>query len=397
MARHDVVVAGSGPAGLAAAVACAEVGLDTVLVALEPHASWPATYRSWVDDLTALGYGDMFSHQWEVVTATGQRTHRVERAYGRVDGARLADRLMGRGSATGLTTMRGRSVGVSHNRSDSTLLLADGRSVDAVVVIDATGAAGSLVHARGSAPAWQTAYGIVATPSVPLNDTGCVLMDFATGVPADRPPTFLYAQHLGEDRWFMEETVLASRQAVAPERLKTVLQQRLKDRNIALSEVEEVETVAIPMGLRVPAPQRVVAVGASGGAIHPATGYSLTTSLHGAPLLAQGIVDALQRRATPRAVSEAAWAAMWPDSRRRARAMQEYGLDVMLGMDRGGLQRFFDEFFTLAQDAQRAYLGPAAGGAEIARLMSRLWLGSPNGLRLALAKGDPRQLLRALS
>ena len=224
-----------------------------------------------------------------------------------------------------------------------------------------------------------------------------VLMDFATGVPADRPPTFLYAQHLGEDRWFMEETVLASRQAVAPERLKTVLQQRLKDRNIALSEVEEVETVAIPMGLRVPAPQRVVAVGASGGAIHPATGYSLTTSLHGAPLLAQGIVDALQRRATPRAVSEAAWAAMWPDSRRRARAMQEYGLDVMLGMDRGGLQRFFDEFFTLAQDAQRAYLGPAAGGAEIARLMSRLWLGSPNGLRLALAKGDPRQLLRALS
>ncbi len=397
MARHDVVVAGSGPAGLAAAVACAEVGLDTVLVALEPHASWPATYRSWVDDLTALGYGDMCSHQWEVVTATGQRTHRVERAYGRVDGARLADRLMGRGSATGLTTMRGRSVGVSHNRSDSTLLLADGRSVDAVVVIDATGAAGSLVHARGSAPAWQTAYGIVATPSVPLNDTGCVLMDFATGVPADRPPTFLYAQHLGEDRWFMEETVLASRQAVAPERLKTVLQQRLKDRNIALSEVEEVETVAIPMGLRVPAPQRVVAVGASGGAIHPATGYSLTTSLHGAPLLAQGIVDALQRRATPRAVSEAAWAAMWPDSRRRARAMQEYGLDVMLGMDRGGLQRFFDEFFTLAQDAQRAYLGPAAGGAEIARLMSRLWLGSPNGLRLALAKGDPRQLLRALS
>lgn len=397
MARHDVVVAGSGPAGLAAAVACAEVGLDTVLVALEPHASWPATYRSWVDDLTALGYGDMFSHQWEVVTATGQRPHRVERAYGRVDGARLADRLRGRGSATGLTTMRGRSVGVSHNRSDSTLLLADGRSVDAVVVIDATGAAGSLVHARGSAPAWQTAYGIVATPSVPLNDTGCVLMDFATGVPADRPPTFLYAQHLGEDRWFMEETVLASRQAVAPERLKTVLQQRLKDRNIALSEVEEVETVAIPMGLRVPAPQRVVAVGASGGAIHPATGYSLTTSLHGAPLLAQGIVDALQRRATPRAVSEAAWAAMWPDSRRRARAMQEYGLDVMLGMDRGGLQRFFDEFFTLAQDAQRAYLGPAAGGAEIARLMSRLWLGSPNGLRLALAKGDPRQLLRALS
>jgi lycopene beta-cyclase len=397
VARHDVVVAGSGPAGWAAAVACAEAGLDTVLVAPEPDAPWPATYRSWVDDLTALGYGDIFSHQWQVVTATGQRTQRVERAYGRVDGIKLAQQLSGRGSAAGLTTMHGRSVGVSHNRTDSTLLLGDGRSIDAVVVIDATGAAGSLVHGRGPAPAWQTAYGIVATPSVPLNDTGCVLMDFATGMPADRPPTFLYAQHLGDGRWFMEETVLASRQATDPERLKSILQQRLQDRGIALSDIEEVETVAIPMGLRVPLPQRVVAVGASGGAIHPATGYSLTTSLHAAPLLAQGIVDALQRRATPTAVSEAAWAAMWPDSRRRARALQEYGLNVMLGMDRGGLQRFFDQFFTLPQDAQRNYLGPAAGGAEIARLMSRLWLGSPNALRLALAKGDPRQLLRALS
>lgn len=397
MARHDVVVAGSGPAGWAAAVACAEAGLDTVLVAPEPDAPWPATYGSWVDDLAALGYGDMFSHRWHAVTATGQRTHCVERAYGRVDGAKLLARLTGRGRAAGLKTMRGRSVGASHNRTDSTLLLANGLSINAIVVIDATGAIGSLAHGRGAAPAWQTAYGVVATPSVSLNDTGCILMDFATGLPADRPPTFLYAQHLGEGRWFLEETVLASRRATTPERLKAAIEQRLKDRGIALSDVEEVETVAIPMGLRVPLPQRVVAVGASGGAIHPATGYSLTTSLHGAPLLAQGIVDALQRRATPTAVSHAAWAATWPDSHRRARALQEYGLDVMLGMDRGGLQRFFDQFFTLSEDAQRAYLGPATGGAEIARIMSRLWLGSPNGLRLALAKGDPRQLLRALS
>jgi lycopene beta-cyclase len=397
VARHDVVVAGSGPAGWAAAVACAEAGLNTVLVAPEPDAPWPATYRSWVDDLTALGYGGMLSHQWPAVTATGQQTHRVERAYGRVDGTKLLARLSGRGSAAGLTSMRGRSVGVSHNRTDSTLLLADGRSLDAVVVIDATGAIGSLVHGRGPAPAWQTAYGIVATPSVPLNDTGCVLMDFATGLSVERPPTFLYAQHLGEGRWFMEETILASRRATPPERLRTVLEHRMRESGIALSDIEEVETVAIPMGLRVPLPQRVVAVGASGGAIHPATGYSLTTILHGAPLLAKGIVDALQRRATPNAVSEAGWAAMWPDSRRRARALQEYGLDVMLGMDRGGLQRFFDQFFTLSQDAQRAYLGPTTGGAEIARIMSRLWLGSPNELRLALAKGNPGRLLRALS
>lgn len=397
MARHDVVVAGSGPAGWATAAACAEAGLSTVLVALDPTAPWPATYRSWVDELTALGYGDVFSHQWPAVTAVGKRTHRVERAYGRVDGAKLAAELMERGVAHGLTVQQGRSVGVSHDRVESALLLASGQVLNAAVVIDATGAAGSLVHGRGPAVAWQTAYGIVATPSIPLNDTGCVLMDFATGAPNDPTPTFLYAQDLGDGRWFLEETVLASREATPPEHLKGVLQSRLHGRGIELTDMVEVETVAIPMGLRVPRPQRVIAVGASGGAIHPATGYSLTTSLHAAPKLAHALVDALERRATPAAVSEAGWAAMWPDARRRARSLQEYGLDVMLGMDRGGLQQFFDQFFDLPEHDQRTYLGPEAGGREIAGVMSRLWLGAPNSLRLTLAKGDPRRLLRALS
>jgi lycopene cyclase-like protein len=259
-------------------VACAEVGLSTLLVAPDPSAPWPATYRSWVDDLTALGYGHVFSHQWSAVTAVGERTHRVERAYGRVDGAKLAAHLMERGAEHGLTVQQGRSVGVSHDRVASALLLASGQVINAAVVIDATGAGGSLVHSRGAAVAWQTAYGIIATPSTPLNNTGCVLMDFATGAPHDRPPTFLYAQELGGGRWFMEETVLASREATPPEHLRVILHNRLRERGIVLTDVVEVETVAIPMGLRVPLPQRVIAVGASGGAIHPATGYSLTTS-----------------------------------------------------------------------------------------------------------------------
>jgi lycopene cyclase-like protein len=396
VARHDVVVAGSGPAGWSTAVVCAEAGLSTVLVAPEPTAAWPATYRSWVDDLTGLGYGHVFSHQWSAVTAVGEQTRRVERAYGRVDGAKLAAHLMERGAKHGLTVQQGRSVGVSHDRVASALLLASGQVINAAVVIDATGAAGSLVHGRGPATAWQTAYGIIATPSVPLNDTGCVLMDFATGAPHDRPPTFLYAQDLGDGRWFLEETVLASREATLPAHLNVILHDRLQERGIVLTDVVEIETVAIPMGLRVPLPQRVIAVGASGGAIHPATGYSLTTSLHAAPKLAHGIVAALERRATPSAVSEAGWAAMWPDARRRARSLQEYGLAVMLGMDRGGLQRFFDQFFSLPEHDQRAYLGPDAGGREIAGVMSRLWLGAPNSLRMALAKGDPRRLLRAI-
>src|SRR4051794_19272074 len=58
----DVVVAGSGPAGLATAAACARAGLRVTLVDPRP-APWRATYCLWADEAEAaarsLGLGSL--------------------------------------------------------------------------------------------------------------------------------------------------------------------------------------------------------------------------------------------------------------------------------------------------------------------------------------------------
>jgi hypothetical protein len=61
----------------------------------------------------------------------------------------------------GVTAMSGRVVGANHDRSRSTVVLADGRIADAVVVIDASGSPPALVVA-GSVDRRQRAVGIGA-------------------------------------------------------------------------------------------------------------------------------------------------------------------------------------------------------------------------------------------
>ena len=393
---HDVVVVGSGPAGWATAVACSEAGLHTILIAPEPTAPWPATYGAWADELDALGFGHVGAQKWPTISATGRTRHVLARSYARVDNAALFGELFRRGSWAGLALEVGRIVGVRHDRTDSTVLTSDARSVVGRVVLDASGAASVLSGSAGVAKAWQWAYGIVATPSEPIDPTGCVLMDFSGTRPDGAPPSFLYAQQWSSDRWFLEETVLASRTEVSAATLRRSLHHRMAQRGIELCDIVEHEVVRIPMGLRVPSPGRIVALGAAGGGIHPVTGYSLTASLRAAPLVATAIAQALQRRATVEAVSAAAWAARSTPAHRRARSLQEYGLDVMLRMDLAGQQQFFDEFFSLSPDQIDRYLGDSSGATEVAAVMRAVWAKASSDLRRSLATGDPRVLARVL-
>ncbi len=343
-----------------------------------------------------MGLGHVIAQQWASVAATGRQRHVLDRPYARIDNDALFGQLFRRGSWAGLALAVGEVVGVRHERTSSTVLTSDARSLRGRIVIDASGGANSLNSGDGTAAAWQYAYGIVATPSEPIDATGCVLMDFSGTRPDGAPPSFLYAQQWDHDRWFLEETVLASRESVRDTTLSCSLRHRMAQRGVALSNIVELEVVRIPMGLRVPRPGKVVAVGAAGGGIHPVTGYSLAASLRAAPMVASAIAHALQRRATLDAVAAAAWAARWPSTRRRARALQEYGLDVMLRMDLGGLQQFFDQFFSLGEADIAHYLGDAAGSREVAGVMRAVWAGAPSDLRRSLATGDPRVLARVI-
>lgn len=411
LAGVDVVVAGAGPAAWAMAAACGELRLRTVLVAPDPWAPWRQTYGIWSDQLEAAGLtGDAGQHpsalaqEWPTVTvATDQRGERsIGRAYGRLDNDAVAAHLRARAIEHDVTILRDTARGAAQEVGGMVVGLASGGSVQARVVIDATGHPGALVSGRqrggrGDVPAWQVAHGIVARFDVPPIRPGTfVLMDWRAGAPADdgagSPPAFLYAMDLGDGTFMVEETVLASRQAASPADLAARLGRRLMARGTPAGEILATEIVQIPMAAPVPPRQCVVAFGAAASLGQAATGYSVATSLQRAPLVALAIRQAVDRRATPSAVSAAAWRAVWPAGRRRVRALEQYGLGALLGMERSQLSAFFDAFFALPVAEWAPYHAGGDSLADTAELMRAVFAASPAAVRRRLMSGDVRAL-----
>jgi lycopene cyclase-like protein len=398
--RHDVVVLGGGPAALAAASACAQVGLSVARVDAAPGRVWPNTYGVWVDQLEGHDLEATLAHRWDEVEVVAGRAHRLGRSYGVFDNAALMSTLASR--AVGVDVVEGRVVGANHDRWQSTAVLHDGRFLDAAVLVDATGHWPVLVHRADRGPrARQLAHGVVARCSSRPFEAGCVLMDWsATGVAGegDDEPTFLYALELGEGWWLLEETALATRTPVTRAELEARLRRRLAARGVSLLEVRSTEEVDIPLGLPVPnRRQRAVGIGGSASLVHPATGYSVGATFQAAARLATAVAQALERRATPEGASLAAWAAVWPVDRRRARAMEEFGLSALLRLDRSGLEAFFDTFFALDDDQWFGYLTGTLSPRRIAGMMRDLFAATPSAVRSKLVAGNPLALVRALA
>jgi lycopene beta-cyclase len=391
----DVVVVGGGPAALAASAACASAGLTVCRIDPDPDRTWSNTYGVWLHQLDGLELESTLAQRWSGVTVVGRREHRLDQGYGVFDNGRLQAAL--RDLAPDARVIVGDVVGANHDRWRSTAVLADGRFVDAVVLVDATGHQPVLVHrAERSAIAVQAAYGVVARCDPAPGDAGCVLMDWS-GPAGDRDPTFLYALDLGDGWWLLEETSLARRPALSLAELERRLHRRLAAHGIALGPIRAVEEVAIPLGLPVPdLRQRAVGLGGAASMVHPATGYSVGASLRTAPALAQAIVEALDRRATPQSVSEAAWAAVWPAWRRRVRALEEYGLEALLRLDRADVQAFFDAFFDLPAEQWLSYVTGEQERGQVAATMRAVFARAPASLRADLLWGNPRPLLRAV-
>ena len=394
----DVAVVGGGPAAWATAAACARLDLRVRLVADDPDGAWPATYAAWLDevDLDDLGAG-VVAQRWDSVEVVADGFRRLPRAYGRLDNTVLQARLRAWCEQGGVQVARARVVGAAPRPGGITYVTDTGAVADATAVVDATGHPGALVHGRGPV-AWQVAHGVIARTDGAAIDPGtCLLMDW-TPVPGDDDPrpSFLYAMDLGDGRWLLEETVLAATAPASTAVLSQRLNRRLADRGVHVTELEAVELVRIPMGLAAPRVQDVIGTGAAGGLVHPATGYSVAASLRAAPRLAQALSDAVHRRAAPVAVSAAGWAAVWPADRRRARALELFGLDALLGMGRAEVGEFFGAFFALPQEQWAGYLSGTASAREVAALMTRLFRASPWSMRRRLAQGGPRHLLGAL-
>jgi lycopene beta-cyclase len=224
------------------------------------------------------------------------------------------------------------------------------------------------------AAAHQTASGVVVAERPPAYaDDGVVLMDLRP-LPGANAPTFCYVVPVAGG-WLVEETALAARPAMAHQRLDDRLRARVGADVVDAAAGREL--VSIPMGGRLPdRRQPVVAFGAAAKLTHPATGYSMATSLRAAPRVAAAIADGGDARRV--------WDAVWPPGLRRTRRLQDYGLEVLLGMPTSELASFFDAFFDLPIDVWAPYLRVDSPPRAVVRAMTAVLRALPWSIRRRL-------------
>jgi lycopene beta-cyclase len=414
----EVVVIGDGPAGSALAAACTRRGVEVVLIG--PDADWTNTYGVWVDDLDDAelpgGAASVLAVQLESPTVHADRSLTVDRTYGVIDNTALRPVLR-----EGIEHLRGRVTGVvsspdggARHRIMVSLPGGSVAEIRARVVVDSAGWPAEFARSSGTRPpAWQTAMGVVL-PEPPAGDLGVptwmdfrpVLADARDGGGPERRSTigpggvatFCYCVPV-HDGWLVEETVLAARPLVEPVALLPRLAGRLgRHPDELLADAVRTEYVRIPMGgSRPDDDQHVVPFGAAAGYVHPATGFSISTSLRAAPRVADAVGVALSStRSTAAGDSATVSRAVWSPAMRRTRVLHDYGLDLLLRLDEDEVRSFFGRFFEMPLEAWTSYLRIETPPGVVAGVMTRLFGSSSWSMRRRLAAGNPVALARLL-
>jgi lycopene beta-cyclase len=208
-------------------------------------------------------------------------------------------------------------------------------------------------------------------------------------------PTFLYAMDLGDGRYFVEETSLASYPAVSFALLRDRLQRRLAQQGVAVAAVEHEEYCLFPMNLPLPyTDQPMLAYGGAASMVHPASGYQVGAALRRAAPLAQALAAALaDPAATPAQVARAGWQTLWPRAAVRKHLLYSFGLQSLLRCDAPTLNAFFGAFFRLPRDHWAGYLSNQLATPAVLATMWQLFRHAPNDVRRLLmgsARGQER-------
>ncbi|THF88698.1 lycopene cyclase family protein [Deinococcus sp. KSM4-11] len=382
--HSDVLVMGGGPTGTALATALARRGLHVRVVAPHPPTPFPATYGAWLDDLPGWAHGCAAQVWTDVRVYTGPQPTPLHRPYALLDNAALLDTLLGRADA-GLEWTVGTVLRTEDAGTERIIHGVNGERWTAGLVVDASGHGGTLTPtAYPDGPAFQTAWGLTARFDRPPIAPGSMSwMDYRTDGTADTPPTFLYAMHLGGDRYFVEETSLIAQPGVNRALLEARLHARLEAAGTPPREILSTEWVAFPMNGAAPAPAADLSFGAAAGLVHPISGFQVATSLNVAETLADAIHGAILAGTDP---VKAGWAVLWPDSRRAAREVHLLGVRALLGLPADALPEFFRAFFQLPPAQWQAFLDPATPAGPLARIMLRLFAQAPGGVRGPLAR-----------
>ncbi|MGL5865775.1 MAG: lycopene cyclase family protein [Dermatophilaceae bacterium] len=378
--RHDVLVAGGGPAGRALAGACARAGLVTALVDPNPDRPFTATYGCWADELPA-------GLPASVVTARargraiGHRVHELGWEYAVFDVPALRAHL-----DAGLAAVQVHAARVAGLTGPGQVALEGGGELAASVVIDATGRWQSLGAGESRrVAAEQTAFGVVvsaeaAEPVVPHGDA--LFMDWRADHGEGDWPTFLYGIPVGGNRVLLEETSLARRPGLPVAVLRRRLHARLARHGIRVPGDALTETVRFPVDRSRHGTPGVVGFGAAAPLVHPATGFSIGPALR----LAGPVADAVAAHlaAGPAAAAAAVQRVVWPRSARVVHGLRRIGLEAMLRMPPAEVPGFFDVFFALPERQRWAYLTGRADLAGTTRTMAGLFAASDWRLRRRL-------------
>ncbi|MGC7101126.1 lycopene cyclase family protein [Amycolatopsis lurida] len=368
----DTIIAGAGPAGWALAGACARAGVRVVLVDPSPRRAWTPVYGLWRDEVPGLPDSAVAAVP-HTVLATAVTTHTIDREYVVADNAGLRAWL----THPAVKVITGRAESVTRGDRGATVRLADGRRLACAVAVDATGARRALTGGPVRRPAEQTAFGVALDEAAAERVTGhspgtAVFMDWRQ-VADDFPvPTFLYSLPLGDGRTLVEETCLAAKPGLP----QHILSARLRAR-LAAAGVDEPggpERVRIPLDLPIP---RTLAFGVAGGFAHPATGYSLGTALR----LAFPVAQAIAAASNPRDADRDARAVVASATAREVHALRRFGLRVLTRLPSAQVPEFFEMFFSLPPDRQRAYLSGREDLAGTAAAMAGLFRLAPWRIR----------------
>ncbi|MCS5704645.1 lycopene cyclase family protein [Synechococcus sp. FGCU-3] len=415
----DVLVVGGGPAALCIAAAMASEGLRVVLLAPhDPRAPWPNTYGIWGDEVDALGLAHLLAHRWSNTVSyfgagdpdpshPANQPTAHHRDYGLFDKLKLQEHWLTCCDAHGVQLLQGTAqqlrVESGHAQAIgdvSVVTAVDGSEHYARLVVDATGHAPLLVRRPDEGPvAGQAAYGIVGRFSIPPVETAqFVLMDYRSDhlTPSQRqePPTFLYAMDLGEGRFFVEETSLALAPPVPYDTLKARLLQRLAHRGIDVLEVEHEEFCLFPMNLPLPdLKQPVLGFGGAASMVHPASGYMVGSLLRRAPGVAAAVKQAMvEASASPAALADSGWLALWSLPLRRKHALYQFGLEKLMRFPEGQLRAFFATFFALPGALWYGFLANTLTVPELVGAMVQLFFKAPWMVRWGLMGMRGREL-----
>ncbi len=377
MGRMDVLVVGGGPAGVALAGACGRLGLTTGLVDPAPERPWTATYGMWSDELPVDLPASVVAARaaGRVIAVT---EHQLGWEYAVLDvpalQAHLADGL------TGVQRHAGRAVG---SPEAGVVALADGSHLRASVVVDAGGGARPLHPAApGGTSAAQTAYGLIldedaAAPLVAPGDA--LFMDWRADHGEAGWPTFLYAIPLGGGQVLVEETSLARRPGLPISVLRRRLHARLAHHGVQPPKDARSEKVSFRVDHRRYRRPGVLGFGAAAPLIHPATGFSVATSLRLAPQVAAALAAHLPDH--PDGALAAAQQVVWPLDARVVHRVRRIGLESLLRMPPADVSGFFERFFALPDSNRWTYLTARDDVRGIAAAMNALFWTSGGRLR----------------